>query len=139
MNRPRKPARPTVIRAIAYTRVSTEDQAESGAGLQSQEQALIAEIERRGWQLVKVADDPAEHGSTSPDKRPGFAEALGMLAAGEADAIVAKKVDRVCRSVQDFYNLDARSQREGWQLVTLDSDPTHTGRPGDAGDARRVR
>ena len=71
MNRPRKPARPEVTRAIGYIRVSTAAQAESGAGLEHQRQAVTAEIEHRGWVLVDVIPDEGKSGCKAPDERPG--------------------------------------------------------------------
>jgi hypothetical protein len=42
---------------IGYVRVSTDEQSSSGAGLEAQRRAIIAECERRGWQLVEVIED----------------------------------------------------------------------------------
>jgi Resolvase, N terminal domain len=44
------------VRALGYLRVSTEGQAESGAGLDAQRAAIEAEAQRQGWQLEVVAD-----------------------------------------------------------------------------------
>jgi DNA invertase Pin-like site-specific DNA recombinase len=38
---------------VAYIRVSTADQAESGAGLDAQRTTITAEAERRGWTIVE--------------------------------------------------------------------------------------
>jgi len=37
---------------VAYTRVSTDEQATSGAGLDAQRIAIEAEAQRRGWTVV---------------------------------------------------------------------------------------
>jgi DNA invertase Pin-like site-specific DNA recombinase len=126
MNRPRKPARPTVIRALAYIRVSTGQQAVNGAGLDAQRAAVTAEIARRGWTLLEVIEDAGQSGTVKPDDRPGLGRALALLDRGKADAIVALKIDRVSRSVLDFASLVQRSERHDWQLVTMDVplDPT---------------
>jgi DNA invertase Pin-like site-specific DNA recombinase len=120
MNKPRKPSRPTVIRALGYIRVSTRDQSVNGAGLDAQRQAVTAEIERRGWTLAGIVEDAGQSGTVKPQDRPGLGEALRMLDAGEADALVSLKIDRVSRSVLDFAALVNRSDAQGWQLVTLD-------------------
>jgi DNA invertase Pin-like site-specific DNA recombinase len=120
MNRARKPARPATVRAFAYIRVSTGQQAVNGAGLEAQRQAVAAEIQRRGWQLAEVVEDAGQSGTVKPEDRPGLGRALTALDSGEADAIVALKIDRVSRSVLDFASLVQRADHHGWQLVTLD-------------------
>lgn len=106
------------MRVIAYTRASTQEQAESRAGLDAQRAALAAEAEHRGWEVEWVED--AGHSAKSL-KRPGIQAALGRLAAGEADALAAAKLDRLSRSVVDAAGLIERAQREGWRLIVLDS------------------
>ena len=88
------------MRVIGYVRVSTEEQGMSGAGLQAQRAAIIAECERRGWTLVEIAEDVGRSGKDL--KRPGIRAALDMLAAGDASALVVAKLDRLSRSMLDF-------------------------------------
>ncbi|HVA41849.1 MAG TPA: recombinase family protein [Acidimicrobiales bacterium] len=107
------------MRAIGYTRVSTAGQVESGAGLADQEAAIRAECEHRGWELVRIASDPAVSGK-SLDHRPELAGACAALDAGGADVLVAAKLDRLARSVLDFASLMARADARHWALVALD-------------------
>lgn len=53
-DRPRCPPHTRPL-ALAYVRVSTEDQAEHGASLYAQRAALAAEADRRGWELVLLS------------------------------------------------------------------------------------
>ena len=106
------------MRAIAYTRVSTEEQAASGLGLESQIEKVTSEIRRRGWELATALTDNGY--SAKSLERPAIAQALEMLAKGEADALVVAKLDRLSRSLLDFAGLMERSRREGWSLVALD-------------------
>ena len=72
------------MRVLGYVRVSTDEQSSSGAGLEAQRRAILAECERRGWQLVEMIEDA---GYSAKDlKRPGVQEALRVLEAGEASA-----------------------------------------------------
>lgn len=115
---------------IAYRRVSTEEQAESGAGLDAQRLAILAEAERRGWADRLVWIDDAGFGAGSLD-RPGIQEALTLLRSGDASVLVAAKVDRLSRSIGDFDRLLHESERDGWSLVALDlglDTTTATGR-----------
>src|SRR5207245_1856117 len=60
--------------------------------------------------------------------REALSGALARLDRGEADALIAAKLDRISRSVQDLAGLLERSKRKGWSLVALDSD-VDTSRP----------
>lgn len=124
----RRKTKPTALRAIAYTRVSTGKQADSGLGLTDQADGIASAITRKGWELVHRAEDAGASARTL-DRRPALAKALAMLDAGEADVLVASKLDRVSRSVRDFGDLLERADRKGWKLVVLDLD-VDTSTPG---------
>jgi DNA invertase Pin-like site-specific DNA recombinase len=106
------------MRAIGYVRVSTEEQVVSGAGLAAQRAVVEAEVRRREWQVAQVFEDAGY--SAKNLKRPGIQTALELLDAGEADALVVAKLDRLSRSMLDFTSLMAQAQRKGWALVALD-------------------
>lgn len=107
------------LRLIGYTRVSTEEQSESGLGLAAQRDAIERDAARRGAELVGVRQDASASGK-SLDGRPELAAALAAIEAGEADGLVVAKLDRLSRSVRDLADLLERSRRNGWALVALD-------------------
>lgn len=94
---------------IGYLRVSTQTQAESGAGINAQRSAILAEAVRRDWQ-VRFIEDAASGKST---RRPGLEEARALLAAGLCDALVVAKLDRLSRSVIGFRSADAGIAKRG--------------------------
>lgn len=100
----------------AYSRVSTAEQADSGAGLAAQRAAIEREVTHRGWDQVEWYEDPAQSGKDL--ERPEMTRLLTEVRRG--DLLVAAKVDRLSRSLVDFAMLVERSQREGWAIVTLD-------------------
>lgn len=106
------------LRLIGYVRVSTAEQADSGAGLTAQRDTIEAAATQRGWRLVRIVDD-AGISAKSLD-RPGLTAALGAIEAGEADGLVVSKLDRLSRSLLDFSTLMEHSRRKGWALVALD-------------------
>ncbi len=116
--------------AIGYIRVSTDEQAESKAGLEAQRRAIIAEAERRGWTLVEVIEDAGYSGKSL--KRPGIAIALEALRIQRADTLVVSKLDRLSRSMLDFAALMDRAAREHWALVALDLGVDTTTPAGEA-------
>lgn len=87
-------------RIIGYVRVSTQEQADSGLGLEAQERKLHAAAELHGWELVDVIRDEGISGATL--KRPGLRKAMRAIARGNADGLAAAKLDRVSRSSVDM-------------------------------------
>lgn len=105
---------------LGYIRVSTDEQADSGAGLDAQRTAIEAEAERRGWtDRLRWIDDAGVSAATLD--RAGVQQALAMLDSGEASVLVAAKIDRLSRSILDFATLTDRAERDGWSLVALDA------------------
>lgn len=102
---------------ILYTRVSTEEQGRSGAGLDAQRNALEAEAQRRGWETQLIVDSGVSAKTTD---RPGLREALELIATGEADGLAVAKLDRLARSVIDFSNLMHWFHKANATLVVLD-------------------
>jgi len=106
------------MQVIGYVRVSTEEQGVSGAGLQAQRAAIIAECEKRGWELLEIVEDVGRSGKDL--KRPGIRAALDSLAAGHASGLVVAKLDRLSRSMLDFAGLMATAQKQSWALLAID-------------------
>lgn len=106
------------MRAIGYTRVSTEEQGDSRAGLEAQEAVIREEIQRRGFELVDLRADIAS--GKSLRKRDRLAETLRDLHDGSADVLVVAKLDRLSRSVLDFASIMETANAEGWAVAVLD-------------------
>jgi DNA invertase Pin-like site-specific DNA recombinase len=109
-----------VSTVIAYLRCSTDEQADSHAGLDAQRSAILAEAERRGWTEADLTFVEDAGYSGRDLHRPGIAAALDALRHHRADALVVSKLDRLSRSMLDFAGLMDRSAKEGWALVALD-------------------
>lgn len=104
------------MRAIAYVRVSTVDQAQ-GLSFEAQERAISLEVARRGWETVSLITE-ARSGKNASN-RPELQRALMMLTAGDADVLVVSRLDRLARSLIDLLTLMDRAEREGWALLIL--------------------
>lgn len=107
------------MRVVAYTRVSTREQAEDGHGLDAQRTQIAAQAVARGWTVVEWKEDAGISGA-SMKNRAGLADAIALVEAGEADAIMATKIDRLSRSAADFAQLICRAKKRDWVLVVLD-------------------
>lgn len=116
-------------RVIGYTRVSTEEQGDSGAGLAAQRTAIEAACAERGWVLLEVV---TEIQSAAKLNRPLLHGALARLKVRDADALVVAKLDRLSRSVHDASGLFLRAAREEWALVALDTPVDTTTPMGEA-------
>jgi len=68
--------------ALVYIRVSTADQVDQGASLDTQRATLVVEAERRGWDCEVVADDGL---SAKTMDRPGPTGALERPDGSDAD------------------------------------------------------
>lgn len=104
---------------VGYTRVSTDEQATSGLGLEAQRSTIEAECSRRGWDLVEVFEDAGASGKALKG-RPALNDALGVVRSGAAGALVVAKLDRLSRSLLDFAKLMEDARTGGWALVALD-------------------
>jgi len=105
-------------RAIGYVRVSDEEQATEGMSLQAQRAKLEAYAMLQDLDLVAVLADEGISGKRA-DNRPALQEALRQLRAGEAQALVVMKLDRLSRSVRDTLDLVDVSGREDWSLHSI--------------------
>ena len=105
----------SAMKVVGYVRVSTDEQAESGAGLTAQRQAIQRAAEDRAWDLVAIYEDAGFSGKAV--NRPGLAQALAAVECGKAEALVVAKLDRLSRSMKDFTALLDRALRKGWSVV----------------------
>ncbi|MGL4835419.1 MAG: recombinase family protein [Shewanella sp.] len=90
------------MRLIGYTRVSSISQAEN-TSLEEQKNRLMSYAQAMGHELVDVFE---EVGSGSMmDTRAEFQKAIEMMKAGQADGIIAIKLDRIGRNTRDILAL----------------------------------
>ena len=109
-------ARPETPRVVQYTRVSTDGQEASGAGLAAQEAAVQGFAAYRGWPVVARLTDTCS-GGVAFAARLGGAAALDLIERGTADALVVSALDRLGRSVLDVYQTWERIEKAGAVLV----------------------
>lgn len=91
-------------RALGYVRVSTEEQSAHGHSLTMQPEVIRQWCELRGIELVGVVFDEGVSAAKPMHRRPGGAELLKRLAAGEADVLVVWRIDRLVRDAQEGLN-----------------------------------
>ena len=83
--------------AVIYTRVSTAEQAESGAGLNAQTDACLAFAKQQGLTVTGIFSDEGISGTLDIERRPGILAAIDSLKKG--DVLLVSKRDRLGRDV----------------------------------------
>ena len=99
--RPRKHA--AKVRAVIYTRVSTEGQAESGLSLDHQLTKCRALAVVNDYEVAEEITDAGVSAATLD--RPGVARVLALVRTRKVEAILIAKLDRLTRSVRDLADL----------------------------------
>src|SRR4029077_1912106 len=108
--------------AVAYLRVSTDEQAESGAGLTAQRNAIEAVAAVCGWTITAWHEDGGVSGGKAPHQRPGLAGALDAVQSGPAERLIVAMIDRLSRRFRDAVDLMETAADEGWPLYIADID-----------------
>ncbi|MBA4417409.1 MAG: recombinase [Syntrophus sp. (in: bacteria)] len=91
------------MRAIGYTRVSTDEQAREGISLDNQKAKITAYCELNDLDLVEIIEDAGKSGKDL--NREGIQSLLGKVKARQIDAVVVYKLDRLSRRVKDTLTL----------------------------------
>ena len=106
---------------IGYLRVSTEEQASSGLGLDAQRDTIQRYADAHGWDMLWYEDAGLSAKSLA---RPQLQAALDRLDTSpkrrDVDGIVVAKLDRLSRSVADFARVLELARARGWALVAID-------------------
>jgi DNA invertase Pin-like site-specific DNA recombinase len=104
--------------AISYIRVSSEEQADSGLGLEAQRQRIAAYCDMKGLRLVEVFEDPGISGDKPLASRPAGRRLLTAVNKYKSIVVVAK-LDRLFRSVADAATIIADFDKKNMQLVAI--------------------
>ena len=112
--------------AAIYLRVSTEEQAENGNSLQSQEGRCRALCEARGLTVLDTYLDAGYSGGTL--ERPDLSALRKAVKAGTIGVVVVYAVDRLSRSQRDTLNLLDEFEQAGAGLASA-SQPFDTTTP----------
>ena len=106
--------------AVAYIRVSTEEQASEGVSLDAQEAALRAYCTMRGLTLVELVSDAAVSAGKPLATREGGRRVLDLVKRGEVGSVVAWKLDRLFRDCADCLTTTGRWDKAEVALHLVD-------------------
>lgn len=108
------------MEVVAYYRVSTKGQGESGLGLDAQREYVRIAAEQQGWVVVAKFEDVGVSGSIHPLERP---EAAKAFATGHP--VVVAKLDRMSRDVEHIAGLMKRHKFRVATMPTADTFQLH--------------
>ena len=123
------------MKIIAYVRVSTEQQVESGLGLEAQENSIREWAKRSSLQVAEVYRDEGISGKTGTDKsgnlqlekRPGMFQAINAL---EKNAVlVVAKRDRLGRDPILLAMVEKIVKKKGARIVSVAGEGTDNDDP----------
>lgn len=113
-----KEAEPTTKRAWGYIRVSTQQQANSGLGLDDQRNAITEYAAKMGLELAGIFED---HVSSDVPLRKRAGGMKLCLAVERGDLIIFKRIDRPFRNLMEFVNnADQWKKVDGVAIAILD-------------------
>ena len=108
------------MRAIGYTRCSTQEQADSGLGLDAQAQRIRAYCGMKDLDLIEIVTDAGVSGGKPLAKRDGGLQLLEAIRARKAGAVVMLKLDRMFRNAGDCLATVEQWERKNVALHVVD-------------------
>lgn len=105
-------------KVTAYLRVSTDQQAEHGLGLEIQEAAIAKWARANSYRITAWTRDEGVSGSNGLDARVGLLDAVAMVRDGQVAGIVVYRLDRLARDLVLQENLLAEVRRLGGDVFT---------------------
>ena len=108
------------MKAIGYTRCSTQEQADSGLGLTAQTERIRAYCKMKGMALLGIVEDPGVSGGKPLADRDGGRELLSIIRKRQTDAVVMLKLDRMFRNAGDCLTTVERWEKASVALHIVD-------------------
>src|SRR5687768_4010668 len=107
----------SVLWAILYARVSTDEQARSGYSLAQQLEALREYAAREGYEVLEEVVDPGQSGATL--ERPGLDKVRDLVAGGGVHVVLAQDRDRFAREPAYHYLLRREFEEHGTKIRAM--------------------
>jgi len=107
-------------KAIAYVRVSTEEQSKEGVSLDAQEQRIRAYAAMRGLDLIAIYREEGVSAKIPLRSRPQGAKLVKDLAKKRAKHVITVKLDRLFRNAADALDQSAQWDKAKCALHVID-------------------
>ena len=116
-----------MTKAIAYLRCSTDQQAESGLGLEAQQASVTTAASRLGLTLGPIFVDAGTSGGLAIEDRPVLLDAVSTLKRG--DVLLVAKRDRLGRDVIAVALIERLVAKRGARIVSAAGEGTDSDDP----------
>jgi DNA invertase Pin-like site-specific DNA recombinase len=110
------------VKGIGYRRVSTQDQADSGLGLEAQQTAIETAAARFGVTVEETFTDAGVSGGLALEHRPALMAALDCI--GPGDLLIVAKRDRIGRDVLNVAMIERLVERRGARVCSAAGEGT---------------
>lgn len=117
----------------AYLRVSTEEQADSGLGIDAQAELIRMQCKMKGWPEPVYYKDDGVSGTIPPMQRDEMRRLIQDITDGKIKTLIVKALDRTGRTIDSIYFMLRLIQESGLTFVAINEQfdtSTATGRLG---------
>ena len=111
------------MRLCGYIRCSTEEQKQSGLGLDAQEELIQDFCQREGFDLIALHADPGVSGYLPLEKRKGMSQVLESLRSKTAEGVVFKNTSRLARNVLEQGHFLEIARKKHWSIIAIEGTP----------------
>ncbi len=118
------------IPVVAYYRVSTGQQNESGLGLEAQASAVERLCASRSYGIVAAYAGRGVSGSKPLNERAALMAAIADVKQSGAKALVVSRLDRLSREPLVFITVERILARHGARLISASGEGTENDSPG---------
>lgn len=106
--------------AVAYIRVSSDQQAEKGISIEAQKAAVLASAASKGLELVDVLVDAGVSAGVALAKREAGKRLVSMVKSKKVDVVIAVRLDRLFRNAGECLTTIDLWSKKNVSMVLLD-------------------
>jgi site-specific DNA recombinase len=117
------------MKVVAYYRVSTDKQAQSGLGLEAQKESVQRFCKANGYTIVSEHTEAGVSGKSELSERPALLAAIASIQVSNSGMLVAAKIDRLSRDVLIQLTLEKHLSKLGARFVSAAGEGTEDESP----------
>jgi DNA invertase Pin-like site-specific DNA recombinase len=117
------------MKVVAYYRVSTDKQAQSGLGLEAQIESVQRFCKANGHTIVSEHTEAGVSGKSELSERPALLAAIAAIQMSSSPLLVAAKIDRLSRDVLIQLTLEKHLSQMGARFVSAAGEGTEDDSP----------